>query len=348
MEEELKVESEETREEQTPEVSEEPVKEEEKASEPSIDALLDHSREIKKEENEGEYFDKIESERTKFLVAYKKQNRISRILIIPIGLAIAASLYLVLFTSLLWTRILGGGILAAAFIFMLIFHSIERKKITTRNTDYVSFILDNLNGHYFADPRFTEMKVDYTDKLDYSEVIAEGVYKQATGFVSRDYVKGLFDGAKFEVADIQLAEQASRKEYKNIFMGKRLSLDNNLHFEGRYVIVNKKSEPVDAPNALEDLFVLHEDDNLVIYGPEKGDYKALFGTKFISAIKNIRLTDDLLNVAVVVWAGHSAAYLSYSDKVIALPLENPLNKEGHDAYTKDLLDILSALSSLNK
>ena len=65
-------------------------------------------------------------------------------------------------------------------------------------------------------------------------------------------------------------------------------------------------------------------------------------------LKRIKLGNELLGFTVVIWAGHSAAYLSYTDAIIALPFERPFNGEAFDNYTSQQLELLNALKTLLK
>ena len=101
---------------------------------------------------------------------------------------------------------------------------------------------------------------------------------------------------------------------------------------------------MDQPNDIDDLTLVLEEDNLQVYAPNDKPIKDVFGTKFISKLKEIKTDDKLLNLVVVVWAGHTAIYLSYDDSVTVLPFEHEFNVESQDKYKSDLVAALELVT----
>ena len=149
------------------------------------------------------------------------------------------------------------------------------------------------------------------------------------------------------VADLGLRKMVGRKT-ENLFIGKYISYKNDLHFENRYIIRLKGEKEIDIPNDIDDLVVLEDNETLIIYGPEGHKYKEDLGKDFFNGLKDIKLNEELLSLSIVIWAGHSAAYLSYSDDVITLPFEKEYNKEPFDRYVSTQLNLLNALKTLLK
>ena len=50
------------------------------------------------------------------------------------------------------------------------------------------------------------------------------------------------------------------------------------------------------------------------------------------------------NINIAVWAGHSAAYLSYDDAVMAIPFDKPFDYEGFEQSCKDVDSIVKLLA----
>ena len=128
-------------------------------------------------------------------------------------------------------------------------------------------------------------------------------------------------------------------------MGKYVSLPNDYKFDGRFVVVIKNpKDPLDLPNAVNDLAVLEDKDDFMVYGPEGTNYHDVLDNKVISQLKRLQIGGHLLNVNVVFWSGHSAAYVSYDDTIMSVPFDKPLDKAGFDQSFKDLLVCLNALT----
>ena len=132
------------------------------------------------------------------------------------------------------------------------------------------------------------------------------------------------------------------------FIGKYLELQNTLHFEGRYILNFRAEKPNDLPTDIDDLVELNNAENFVVYGPEGSDYTKDIPAKFIAELKKIKVAGNLLNLNVVLWAGHTGVYLSYDDPVVALPFDKPFDVEPQNAFKNDLLAVLDAERLINK
>ena len=84
--------------------------------------------------------------------------------------------------------------------------------------------------------------------------------------------------------------------------------------------------------------------DFVIYGKEGAKFEKDLGKDFLNNLKSVVCTGILLNVNVVFWSGHSAAYISYDDTIMSVPFDKPLDKAGFDQSFKDLLVCFNALT----
>ena len=89
--------------------------------------------------------------------------------------------------------------------------------------------------------------------------------------------------------------------------------------------------------------VLKEQNNFAIYGKEGANFTKDLGKEVINNLMSIDVKDSLLNVNIVVWAGHTAAYLSYDDSIVAIPLDKKLNSAAYQQLKKNIYDILDIL-----
>ena len=302
-----------------------------KPEETKVDELDKTNDVIKEDENSRPYEEVIEEARVEIKDAYSKQRRISNIVMLVV-VAFMVGCFVLILQKLLVLNIIGYSVMGALVVFMIVFYFLTKNKLPNKIRDYINLVTLTINSHIFKDGAYSEVKSDPTDRLEIGE---------------RNVVEGMFGGRHFKVADVAL-RKGSGKQTQNLFIGKYLSYPNNLHFEGRYVILSKRpNAETDIPNAISDLFVLSEEEGFVIYGP-KEDAKIAkdLNTKFASLIKAIAVEKELLNLVVVIWAGHSAAYLSYSDSIIALPFEKPFEKDGFEQYSDQQLQLLNALKTL--
>ena len=307
---------------------------------------LDNSHLVEKETGESRPYDEvIEEARQEINKAYSKQRRTSNIVMVIVVAGLIGGFVMIL-QKVMGFTIAGYSLIGALVVFMVVFYFVTKNRLPNKIKDYIALVTNALNGHVFRDGAYSELRSDPTDRAELSELLAEGVYEGASNITSRNVVEGLFGGRHFNVVDVAL-RKGQGKQMINLFIGKHVSYPNNLHFEGRYVILSKRvGAETDIPNAINDLAVLSEEEGFVVYGPKDSKITKDTNTKIVSLIKDIKVNDELLNLAVVIWAGHSAAYLSYSDAIIALPFEKPFNKEPFEQYTSQQLQLLNALKTL--
>ena len=122
-------------------------------------------------------------------------------------------------------------------------------------------------------------------------------------------------------------------------------MPNDMKFDGRFVFVFKNpKEPLDLPNAVDDLKVLEEKEDFVVYGPEAANYHNIIKNNVISQLRKIEIGGHLLNINVAFWAGHTAVYLSYDDAIMSVPFDKPLDKAGFEKSFEDLLISFNAIT----
>ncbi len=330
---------------------EHPVEEAASNQEPekdSIDALLSSTEvEVEKEDPNGKpYNEVIEEARQDILKQYKKSRMVSNISMVVAVLLLVGSFIMIIQKTSLFVA-LGYSLAGATLVAMIIFYFVNRNRLPKRIKEYVAIVSSSLNSHAFNNQEFKEVKTDPNERMASTDLISDRVYMDMNNVVSRNIVKGMYSNRSFLVADVAIRNAQGRK-LSNLFVGKYLTYKNDLHFESRYIIRIKGAEDIDLPNDLEGLVVLEENEKMVIYGPEGSKYKEDLGNKFIPSLKEIEIKGALLGISIVIWAGHSAAYLSYSDDIVALPFEKEFNKEAYDEYVATQLRLLNALKTLLK
>ena len=326
-----------------PQKEEVPAKQEKKAKKNP-----DECFEITKSENVEETVEQIEKERNELLKVFNKTKLVSRIIMGIVVIGVLAAIIMI-FNDLMVLKIVGYSIAGVVLVLMILYYIFTKDKFPKQSKAYIASVTNLINGYIFEDKRFTDLKAYPNKKLNKTDLEVDRAYTNANDIGSRNVITGKFDGHDFGVSEnvLYAMTQGRRGQRSVIFLGKYITLENNKKFEGRYIF-NLKGNPeklVDQPNDVADLKVVLEEDNLVVYGPNDKPLKDVFGTKFLSELKEIKTDDRLLNAVIVVWAGHTAAYLSYDDAVTVLPFEHPFNREAQDKYKKDLLAVLELATS---
>ena len=303
---------------------------------------------ITKYEDERPYVEVVESARKDFLKVYNSQRRLSYIMMAIVMVLAVGSVFLITQTMMA-LKIIGWSLIGVAIIGMLVFYIVTRNKVPALTKDYIQKINHILNSENFIHPDVSEPMTDEKEKIESADIIVENVYADLGQTASRNVIHAKYKGHSFLTADLGAYNNATGRKRSSLFVGKYLNTQNTLHFEGRIIInLKAKENPVDLPTALEDLAILSEEDNFIIYGPKDADIKKIFGTKFLPALKKIKLDDNLLNANFVFWAGRSSAYLSYTDDIMTLPFQHEFVGNANSKYKADMYDVLEAFSLINK
>ena len=320
---------------------------EEAPKEEDINSIFPGATPIEKpNKDDPAYDDVIEQARLAFMKVIKK-NRIASFIAMGVVLAIAvASVIFIGMTGMGW-KIAGWVLIGSAVLGMIIFYIVSRNIVPNATKEYIAVVNKQMNMRNFMDGQFTEVSTDKNEKMELADPISDAIYSNIANIASRNVINGKFDGRTFKVADMGLYSGAG-KQRTSAFVGKYVSYPNDLHFEGRYILVFKGQVPTDLPSDINDLVILHEGDDMLVYGKEGNKYESDLGKDFFKEIKKVSVERHLLNLNVVIWSGHSAAYASYDDKIMTLPYQENYNKESNEQYADDLLQIFNSLKLLVK
>ena len=324
----------------------EPVKEEQPSAKAG-DVVV-----IEKLNPEDKPFDAdIEDKRTVLFNNYSKTKRLSNILMVAVVLIVIGAMALLMINQK-WATITGYSIAGVTLLGLLVYSMLTKNRFPNQTKDYIRFVTTKIDQFVYNNTEFQDVQVDLNEKYVLSELNCDKVYKNPVDMGCRNIVKGKYLGKGFSCGELALysAKQEGKRAQKQVaFIGKYISLANSLHFEGRYIVnIKAEEKPSDLPTDIEDLVELHNADGLVIYGLEGSDYSKDIPSKYLAALKKLNITGHLLNVNVVLWAGHTGVYLSYDDPVVALPFDKPFESEPQIAFKDNLITVLEAERIINK
>lgn len=312
-----------------------------------INDLLPSGTPVEKPAKDAAPYDKvIEDARLAFHKRFKN-GRVRSYIMMAVVMVMAVASVIFITQKAMGFRIAGWVLIGTAVVGMLIYYIVTRNSMPNATKEYIALVNKEINAHNFRDSKFTEVTNDKDEKLDLTDPVADSIYKDLNNIASRNVINGKYEGRTFRVADVGLYSGAG-KQRKACFVGKYISYFNDLHFEGRYIITSKGEVPIDLPEDIEDLSVISEEDNLVIYGKANSKPFVDLGKEFINKIKQIKIEKPLLNLNVVVWGGHTSAYCSYDDVIMTLPFDKEFTKDANEKYLDDLIHILDAFHLLVK
>ena len=284
----------------------------------------------------------IEDARKDLFKSYTLSRRISTILMFVMVAAICGTMLLIIYVNKIAGYCTGGALLVG----MIVYYALNRKRFPNKTKNYVALVSKTINEELFKNKSFSEIKMNPEERLTMDDLVGDGIYAEASGINSRNVVRGVFNGHHFLYAEAALIRPSSRKQVvPPLFVGRYVSVPNDMKFDNRFVVTIKNpKKPLDLPNAVSDLVLLEDKDDFSVYGPEGANYHDILNSKTLSQIHKAEIDDSLLNINVVFWAGHTAAYLSYDDAIMAVPFEKPFDKNGFEKASKDLLAIFRAIT----
>lgn len=292
------------------------------------------------------YDDVIEQARLAFSKVIKK-NRIASYIAMAVVLVFAVGAVILLGMAQKALKITGWVLIGTAIVGMLVFYIVSRNIVPNATKEYIAVVNKQMNMRNYMDGQYTEVSTDKNEKMDLADPVSDAIYTNISNIASRNVINGKFNGRTFKVADMGLYSGAG-KQRTSAFVGKYVSYPNDLHFEGRYILVFKGQVPTDLPSDINDLVVLDEGDDMLVYGKEGNKYESDLGKDFLKEIKKISIEKHLLNLNVVIWSGHSAVYASYDDKIMTLPYQENYDKEPNEQFANDLLKVFNCLALLVK
>ena len=287
----------------------------------------------------------IEAARLDFHKSYKTSRMVSNIMMFGMVVVIAGIMFLVM-SNIDVLKIVGYVLAGLVVVGMVVYYIVNRNRLPNKTKAYIKTLTEAVNGEMFKDRNFAEIKNDPDERLKMDDLAGDGIYNGATEVRSRNVIHGTYKKHHFLYSEAALVRPSTRKQQvPPLFVGRYISVPNNMKFDGRFIFVYKNpKEPLDLPNAVEDLAVLEEKEDFVVYGPEGANYHNIINNKTISTLSRIQVADHLLNLNVVFWGGHTAVYISYDDTLMSVPVDKPLDKEGFDKSFDVLLDCFEAIT----
>lgn len=315
------------------------ISSEDQALEESLESV-----ELNNPETLDSFYEKLEKARSDFYGAYNQQRKVSNIMMPVGGILMMGSLVLFIGVPDLWGKITGGVLIGLTLIGMIVYYALTRNKLPNKSKDYIRNFALMSDNYVFDYQDIKNAKVFLKKRYAISDFLPDRVYGGIVDIASRNIVEFEYKEHHVSVGEAALYKQGAKRGQKGLlFVGKYMSLTNDYHFEDRYIINISGDKQTDFPTDLEDLVVLKEQNRFRVYGKEGAKIEKDLPKGLIDELKDIDCKNALLNVNVVLWAGHTAVYLSYDDGIVSIPLDKQLDSSAYQQLKRNIIDLLKIL-----
>lgn len=298
---------------------------------------------LSKEEPEKPFDEEIEEGRKNIFKVYKSTSvRNNIIMVVVVAIFIGAFIAITRGTI---GQIIGWVLVGVTVAGLFTYYLLTRNLYPNTSKKYFETFWRSTNNYLFNQPKFSDCQIDTTEKYQLADIVADKVYKDAIDIASRNIVRGKYDEKPFSFGELALYKAGAKKRSRDvIFVGRHLSLENDLNIEGRYVVnIRRADKAYDVANDIDDLTPIIENNLFTVYGPEGSDPEKDLGKDLINNLKSIECTGSLLGINIVFWHKRTACYLSYDDSIVAIPFEQPINPDAYVALKKIIGDIFAIL-----
>ena len=287
----------------------------------------------------------VEEKRGNIFKTYKKSRLINNIIMFGIVAVFVVSI--IFMTQFSWGTLVGGIMIGVTIAGLIVYYILTRNLFPNTTKEYIEAFTHISDNYVFDNEGFSDCTLYFKKRYALADSLPDRVYKGVVDLASRNIVSGKFNKVEFTCGELALYEAGTKKYQKKVlFVGKYITLENKLHFQDRYIINIQGEKDTDRPTDVEDLVKLVEVNRFVIWGKEGSKPEEDLGKDFIESLKSIDCVNSLLNVNIALWAGHTAAYLSYDDHIAAIPFDKAINADSYIQLKKNIKDVLSILTTI--
>lgn len=141
-----------------------------------------------------------------------------------------------------------------------------------------------------------------------------------------------------QMADLMFTVPNPKDTKKPIvaFCGKFIQYHSLKTYEERIVLYRKTVVPnCYGPTDVEGLEKVIDDDKLLVYAANK-NYTKILNKKILETLANVEIDDYLYDLTITINGNLVTVALSYADKLVAIPLNEPTDFVGFERVAKDI------------
>jgi len=285
-----------------------------------------------------EVIQKIEEKRDAFMAMYKKYRNINTILMAIFVISFIPVMIWVMPIETYGTYIALGVVLL--FVAVLFFYGNFMKKKTTNATlAYISDYYQAVDQYVFDASQVNDYYQFTDEQMPLQEVIDARIIKDVDDVASRNTVKYSLGKVTIHSADIvaYVHKEIKRKTQKQgMFYGKFLIANNSQTKPERTVIYLKPHNVIaqaGGPTDIEDLTKIHDDQDFAIYSSSE-QVLDVISKEALNLLAKFPLNEDLIDATISIQAGKTYFALSFSERIMVIPYNQPANGEAIENLKK--------------
>ncbi len=275
----------------------------------------------------------IEESRVNFLNYFKK-IRIINWAIFALMILVFILDFVLLKDKMTIALIVSIVLIVAAFVYL----KIVRSKINSRTRKYINDFYALIDDIEIAAINVNDFTSLAEDTFTIEDIKNAQFMKDLVSCKSKNTVQFDMYEKTIQMADLMFSVTNPKDAQKPIvaFCGKFIQYHSNKNYDDRIVLYRKTTiENCYGPTDVEGLEKVIDNDKLLVYATSK-NYNKIFNSNLISKIESIEVNDYLYDFTITINGNLVTIALSYADKLVAVPLQEPTDFASYDQIINDL------------
>ena len=286
-----------------------------------------------------EVIQKIEGKRDAFMALYKKYRSINTILMAIFVISFVPVMIWVMPIETYGTYIALGIVLL--FVAVLFFYgNFMKRKTTTATLEYINDYYQAIDQYVFDETQVDDYYQFTDEQMELQNVVDARIIKGIDDLASRNTVKYRLGKFLIHSADIvaYIHHEVKRKTQKQgVFYGKFIISDNKQTKAERTIIYLKPRIELVAqaggPTDVEDLNMIHDDKEFAVYSSSPAVLDVI-SKDALNLLAKFPLNEDLIDATISIQAGKTCFALSFSERIMVVPYNQPANGEAIENLKK--------------
>lgn len=283
----------------------------------------------------NEQKEELERRRNEFLNYFKRAKTINYIVLF-LSVVLFVGLFVVFHKMEQDT--IGFVVCIVIVIALFAYVNVVKRNVNKYTVNYIKKYYEDTTKVIVNNIGVENFELIAEDDLNVDKVTEARIMKDVCYTRSRNIIKFNLDNKEIELGDLLFKTTNPNDAKKPIvaFCGKFMQFVSNKNLEGRTLIYRKtKQENCFGPTDIDGLEKIIDDEELLVYSSDK-NFDKNFTKKMLSILRNIKIDDNLFDLTVATNSNLVSIAMSYSDKLMVIPLYDETPIESFVKFQNDL------------